>query len=182
MQHVISFNFGYNSYPVEKSKEYVINNTKLLETEVNKECSEKDQKKFGVCLVTGEKGIITRTHSRTPINKDSKILVGFQKNSGYDSYGKEQGYNAPIIKSTEFAYVTALNTLLKSKSQRILIGDASTVFWSKKPSSFESDFMFFFKEPDKDNPDAGTEKVKTLFKSVEHGTYMEDEEIIYFTF
>jgi CRISPR-associated protein Csd1 len=126
-------------------------------------------------LVTGESGVIARTHSRTSIDKDTKSLVGIQKNSGYDSYGKEQGYNAPIIQSTEFAYVTALNTLLKSKTQRILVGDASTVFWSEKQSSFESDFAFFFKEPEKDDPDAGTQRVKALFESVNSGTYIEDD-------
>ncbi|NLW90920.1 MAG: type I-C CRISPR-associated protein Cas8c/Csd1 [Syntrophomonadaceae bacterium] len=131
--------------------------------------------KVGVCLVTGETGVIARTHGRTPIDKDAKSLVGFQKNSGYDSYGKEQGYNAPIIQSTEFAYVTALNTLLKSKNQRLKIGDASTVFWSKKPSTFESAFAFFFKEPDKEDPDAGTQRVKALFESVNSGSYVEDD-------
>lgn len=135
----------------------------------------KSSEKLGVCLVTGEKGIIARTHGRTPIDKDTKNLVGFQRNSGYDSYGKEQGYNAPIIKSTEFAYVTALNTLLKSEYQRMLIGDASTVFWSEKKSSFETDFSYFFKEPDKDNPDAGTQKVKALFESTQSGSYIEDD-------
>lgn len=153
----------------ESVREFVINNLKSIGAEENNE----DQK-TGICLVTGDRGVIARTHSRTPIDKDTKCLVGFQKNSGYDSYGKEQGYNAPIIKSTEFAYVTALNTLLKSKSQRILIGDASTVFWSGKQSTFESDFSLFFKEPEKDNPDAGTERVKALFESVNNGTYMED--------
>lgn len=158
----------------EKVREFVMNNLKISEPENDIE-NEKKDKKIGICLVTGEKGIITRTHSRTPIDKDTKCLVGFQKNSGYDSYGKEQGYNAPIIKSTEFAYVTALNTLLKSKTQRILIGDASTVFWSKKRSSFESDFSFFFKEPEKDNPDAGVQKVKALYNSVNTGAYLDDD-------
>jgi len=158
----------------EKVREFVINNLKTVGTEDDTENEEKNRI-IGTCLVTGEKGIIARTHGRTPINKDTKCLVGIQRNSGYDSYGKEQGYNAPIIKSTEFAYVTALNTLLKSKSQRILVGDASTVFWSKKQSFFESDFSFFFKEPEKDNPDTRTEKVKALFESARHGTYREDD-------
>lgn len=158
----------------EKVKEYVIKHLKEDDAEIDKEDEGKEQK-YGICLVTGERGVIARTHGRTPIDKDAKILVGFQKNSGYDSYGKEQGYNAPIIKQTEFAYVTALNTLLKSKSQRILIGDATMVFWSKKPSSFESDFALFFKEPEKDNPDAGTEKVKALFESITTGAYTEDD-------
>ncbi|MFZ3173040.1 MAG: type I-C CRISPR-associated protein Cas8c/Csd1 [Carboxydocellales bacterium] len=156
----------------EKVREFVISNLKTDESDSD---AEGQGQKNGTCLVTGEKGIIARTHNRTPIDKDAKILVGFQKNSGYDSYGKEQGYNAPIIKSTEFAYVTALNTLLKSKSQRILVGDAATVFWSKKQSSFESDFSLFFKEPDKDNPDAGTERVKALFESANQGSYREDD-------
>ncbi|MFZ3101778.1 MAG: type I-C CRISPR-associated protein Cas8c/Csd1 [Desulfitobacteriaceae bacterium] len=154
-------------------QEYVRNNLKNAGTEEKNEKEEKSLK-TGICLVTGESGVLKRTHSITPIDKDTKSLVSFQKNCGYDSYGKEQGYNAPIIQSTEFAYVTALNTLLKTKSQRILIGDAATVFWSEKRSSFESDFSFFFKEPEKDDPNAGTQKVKALFESVNSGTYMED--------
>lgn len=150
----------------EKVQEYVLHGEDIDKTG-----------KSGCCLVTGEHGIIARTHNRTPINKDTKNLVGFQKNSGYDSYGKEQGYNAPIIKSTEFAYVTGLNTLLKSTTQRLQIGDSTTVFWSKQPSSFESDFAHFFKEPEKDNPDARVERVRALFEAVNSGAgYRSDDD------
>ncbi|KUO96480.1 type I-C CRISPR-associated protein Cas8c/Csd1 [Ferroacidibacillus organovorans] len=157
----------------ERVQAFVINSLRTPDVEEVTEAGESD--KLGICLVTGEWGEIARTHGRTPINKDTKCLVGFQKNSGYDSYGKEQGYNAPVVKSTEFSYVTALNTLLKSKTQRILVGDASTVFWSQSGSSFESDFSLFFSEPERDNPDSGNQKVKELFESVNSGTYMEDD-------
>jgi len=159
----------------EKVREYVRNSMLTVNSEENGQEEVQNDFKTGICLVTGEMGVIARTHGRTPINKDTKSLVGFQKNSGYDSYGKEQGYNAPVIKSSEFAYVTALNTLLKSKTQKILIGDASTVFWSGKESSFESDFFSFFQEPDKDDPDANTQRVKELFQSVNTGAYKEDD-------
>ena len=129
----------------------------------------------GVCLVTGESGIIARKHGKTPINKDCNSLIGIQKKSGYDSYGKQQGYNAPIIKSTEFAYTTALNTLIKSQSQKIQVGDSTMVFWSEKESSFESAFSAFFGEPDSDSPDNYTEKVKALFKAPMSGAYFEDD-------
>lgn len=158
----------------EKVRAFVRDNLKPVGSEENDEEADKSLK-TGICLVTGQSGVIARTHGRTSIDKDTKCLVGIQKNSGYDSYGKEQGYNAPIIKSTEFAYVTALNTLLKTKNQRILIGDASTVFWSEKASSFESDFSLFFKEPEKDDPNAGTQRVKALFESVNSGAYGEDD-------
>ncbi len=141
--------------------------------------SQEDEKqgRRGFCLVTGEQGVIVRTHNRTPIDKDTKSLIGIQRNSGYDSYGKEQGYNAPVIEPTEFAYVTALNTLLKSSNQRLQVGDATTVFWSEKETAFESDFSMFFKEPEKDNPDAKTEKVKALFEAINSGagTYRDDD-------
>ena len=158
----------------EKVREFVRDNLKPVGSEDNDEGTNQSLK-TGICLVTGQSGVIARTHSRTSIDKDTKCLVGIQRNSGYDSYGKEQGYNAPIIQSTEFAYVTALNTLLKTKNQRIQIGDASTVFWSKKESLFESDFSLLFKEPEKDDPDAGIQRVKTLFESVNSGAYGEDD-------
>jgi CRISPR-associated protein Csd1 len=63
----------------------------------------------------------------------------------------------------------------KGSRQRISIGDASTVFWSEKQTAFETDFSFFFKEPEKDNPDAGTQRVKALFESVKSGAYQEDD-------
>jgi CRISPR-associated protein Csd1 len=136
-------------------------------------------KVFGRCLVTGEFAEIARVHSDTRINKDSKKLVGFQKNSGYDSYGKEQGYNAPVGKAAEFAYTTALNTLLKSSS-RMLVGDAVIVFWSEKSSEFAEQFTNFFNEPPKDNPDRGIDAVKSLFKSLETGSlYTKDDQKFY---
>jgi CRISPR-associated protein Csd1 len=125
---------------------------------------------FGRCLITGESGEIVRTHGRTPINKDTKSLVNFQKNSGYDSYGKEQGYNAPVCKSAEFAYTTALNVLLRrDPPQKMLVGDATTVFWAEKPADLETQIVDIFGEPPKDDPDRGVNAVKSLFRAVEMG-------------
>ncbi|GHV69295.1 type I-C CRISPR-associated protein Cas8c/Csd1 [Spirochaetia bacterium] len=129
----------------------------------------------GVCIVTGERGKIKRTHGKTFISADANSLISFQKNSGYDSYGKEQGYNAPIIESTEFAYTTALNTLLKTPAQNMNIGGAKTVFWSAKPTEFENDFSVFLSEPPKDDPAINSDDVKALFESIENGAYVKKE-------
>ena len=127
---------------------------------------------FGLCLITGEHGDIARTHARTPISKDTKSLVAFQRNSGYDSYGKEWCFNAPVCKSAEFAYTTGLNTLLKSRRQRIQVGDAAAVFWSGKKSAFEDDAFLFFAEPPKDDPDRNTEAVQAIYASIWNGAYV----------
>lgn len=128
----------------------------------------------GRCLITGEIDEIVRVHSDTRISKDSKKLVGFQKNSGYDSYGKEQGYNAPVGKKAEFAYTTALNTLLNSRS-KMWVGDTVAVFWSQRDSTFEEHFSLLFKEPKNDNPDEGVEAVRSLYKSIKNGVFHSDK-------
>ena len=126
----------------------------------------------GCCLITGEFDKIARTISDTPITKDSKKLISFQKNSGYDSYGKEQCYNAPIGIKSAFAYTTALNQLLgKDSTQRIQVGDASTVFWASKESNLEKELPSLFSEPPKDDPDKNTRAVADLLNSVQTGTY-----------
>lgn len=135
---------------------------------------ESSVKPYGRCLVTGETDEIVRVHSDTRISKDAKKLVGFQKNSGYDSYGKEQGFNAPVGKSAEFAYTTALNTLLKSTS-RMLIGDAVTLTWSERSTDLENQIIAFFSEPPKDDPDRGVRAVKSLYSSIENGSFLTDE-------
>jgi len=174
----MSFRLVTDKYPVpcrEKVLEYVRKLQKSSEEGENNPQPDKI-KKYGHCLVTGEYGETARTHGRTPIDKDTKSLVGIQRNCGYDSYGKEQGYNAPIIKSTEFAYTTALNSLLKSKAQRLQIGDATTVFWSKRETHFEEIFSCFFKEPEKDDPDKNAHIIKSFFQSVKTGVYLKDGE------
>ena len=97
------------------------------------------EKVIAFCPVSEDIGPIARTHPRTPIRnaKTNAKLVSFQKHKGFDSYGKEQGSNAPIGKRAAFAYTTALNHLLYSP-QYLQIGDASAVFWAAADSRMES--------------------------------------------
>jgi len=143
---------------------------------VKNEVFEGDDSKFGVCLISGETGPIARIHNKTPINRDNNSLISFQVDCGYDSYGKEQGNNAPISKSSEYAYVTALNTLLKSKRQRFSIGDGIYVCWSADKTNFETEFLKFFDDPQtRDNPDLFSDNVKALFRSIDSGVFVLDE-------
>lgn len=137
------------------------------------------KEKKDICLVSGERDKIAELH--IPI----KNIYGAQSSGAnivsfnlepFRSFNKKQGENSPVGESSMFAYTTALNTLLsRQSSQHLLIGDASTVFWSAKKTQFESDFAFFFKEPDKDNPEAGTQKIKNLFEAPMTGGYLDDD-------
>ncbi|MDD4592096.1 MAG: type I-C CRISPR-associated protein Cas8c/Csd1 [Parabacteroides sp.] len=169
----ISFCIPQTNLPIVFNSPVVAN--ALQQKMYSKEASDP----IGICLVTGEKDVaIELTH---PVTKGvwgaqsaGACIVSFNKDA-FNSYGKTQSINAPVSKVVASQYGKALNTLLDSPQQCMHIGDASTVFWAEKQSIFESDFSFFFKEPEKDQPDAGVEKVKTLFESINNGAYLADE-------
>jgi CRISPR-associated protein Csd1 len=67
------------------------------------------------------------------------VLVGFNEDA-FTSYGKSQSYNAPLGEDEAFKYCTSLNRLLADQRRRAMIGDATVVFWSAKPTPFEDTF------------------------------------------
>ena len=133
----------------------------------------------GVCLVTGRRAIIARTHHKVVgvmgTDKNRGSLISFNWNAA-ESFGRTQSYNSPVGQEAEFAYTTALNTLLsKDSRQRIQVGDATVVFWASREAALENDFADIFDEPPKDDPDRNTEAVERLLLSVRTGAYLPDE-------
>lgn len=171
------------SFRVPQTNSKIVFNSPVVANALKRVCcpdkEEFDTSVIGTCLVTGEKDVVIElTHPVTKgvwgAQSSGACIVSFNKDA-FNSYNKTQSLNAPVSKIVASQYGKALNTLLDSPRQCVHIGDASTVFWSEKQSSFESDFSFFFKKPDKDNPDEGIQKVKALFKSVNNGAYMDDD-------
>lgn len=101
-------------------------------------------KALGQCLVTGRIGPLDPTHPKIRGVKDAQgtgaALVSFNAHA-FESYGKEQSYNAPVSEAAAFNYTTALNDLLRPGSrQKVQIGDATTVFWTERKTDSE-DFL-----------------------------------------
>ena len=129
-----------------------------------------DEQKF-VCLITGEKTVPVMTHGGFSIGRNAGVkLVSFQPSSGYDSYYKKQGENAPVSLYAELAYTSALSSLLSSKTNRAGIGGMQIVFWSdSEQSEIENAFGSLFGIPSKDNPDQWVNSISSLYKSVFSG-------------
>lgn len=135
-----------------------------------------------ICLVTGEKAEIARIHSKTPLPGSTfSSLISFQKGSGFDSYGKEQAYNAPISIGAEFAYTTALNRMLgKESHNKFSIGTRTFIFWASSASDAakateESIFAFFGHTEDNDDPNRRIELVRQTFMSIYKGNLSSDK-------
>lgn len=139
--------------------------------------TEDNDREEQICLVSGARGhaVETTTATMIPGSQATAKLVAFQVKSGYDSYGKEKGANAPISEKAEFAYTTALNHLLASDSRnKFLVGNRTFLFWASKDDEAgrqaeESIFsMLGFSDPE-DNPDRRIEQVRKVFKSIYSG-------------
>jgi len=122
----------------------------------------------GQCLITGEQDAIQRLH---PVIKgvwgaqsSGANIVSFNLQA-FNSFGRDQGFNAPMGQQGVFGYTSALNHLLRPGSrQRLQVGDASTVFWAGREHVFEDDFLDFL-EINHDDPDRNTEAVRSLYGS-----------------
>lgn len=112
---------------------------------------EKEIHPEGLCFVDGHKHKIQAQYAQFKFGSGASI-VSFNENA-YESYGKKRGANAPIGVKTEFKSSTALKHLLRSKNQRLKVGDATTVFWTEQESALES-FMGHILNPLPDSADA----------------------------
>ncbi len=162
------------SFLIEGDTEIVASKRELI----NLECSGNDVD-GGVCLVMGSHSKTVEVTTATMIqgSQATAKLVAFQVNSGYDSYGKSKGHNAPISEEAEFAYTTALNHLLCSGSHnKFIIGSRTFLFWASSNSevaklSEDSLFALFGRtEEDNDNPNRRIELVRRTFISIYNGT------------
>ena len=131
------------------------------------------------CLVTGEYDEIERLHTAIKgvwgAQSSGANIVSFNLDA-FNSFGKAQGANAPVGKRAAFGYTTALNHLLrKDSTQRLQVGDSSTVFWADKPTALESNIVNIFSEAPKDDPDRNVRAVASLYKSIDNGLLEKDE-------
>ena len=121
------------------------------------------------CLITGETDVPVRLHAAIKgvrgANTTGANIVSFNL-PAFASHGKEQSYNAPVGRAAEFAYTTAVNTLLgRDSKHRLSVGDATAVFWAERRHEIEDVFADFFGEQPGDAPSQDLRQVVALYRS-----------------
>lgn len=154
-----------------------------LANEVAESSGNEVREKQAICIITGKDCDPVESSSPTPIpgSQATARLVSFQVNSGYDSYGKQKGQNAPISKEAEAAYTTALNQLLgKGSRNKFIIGNRTFVFWGSSNSEASlmlenaltkelNGFGYDQDETEEDDPNERVETVIKTFQSIYSG-------------
>ena len=127
--------------------------------------SESGEERIGICLVTGKKEEISRIHKTIKgvpgAQSSGAALVSFNA-PAFESYGKEQSYNAPVGKYAEFAYTTALNYLLNQREYTFQLGDSMILSWAQGAQTEYQAAFFEFADPKPDNQ----EEIKEIFQNL----------------
>lgn len=130
----------------------------------------------GTCLVTGKKGEISRIHKSIKgvpgAQSSGAALVSFNA-PAFESYGKEQSYNAPVGKYAEFAYTTALNYLLAQREYTFPLGDSMVVYWAESAKKEYQDIFSYFIAPTIDNQKV----IRDVFEKVKKSEYFNINDI-----
>jgi CRISPR-associated protein Csd1 len=142
---------GFGIFALQGEKLPIHETARIKEWWIEKqECDESGKIETAQCLLSGEVAPIARLHPKikgvTGAQAAGASLVSFNA-SAYESYLKDQSYNAPVSEAAAFQYGTALNSLLTgphSHKHRIRIGDTTTVFWTDKPTIVEDIFADIF--------------------------------------
>ena len=170
----LSKKYSIFSFRIEGDLKIVAEKKELLQLENGQD----EANVTHLCLVSGKHGPSVETTTATMIPGSQAIakLVSFQVNSGYDSYGKTKCGNAPISEEAEFAYTTALNSMLQKGSRnKFMLGSRTFVFWASNnnEASMETEESLFdllgFSEDANDDPNANLMKVRKVFESIYSG-------------
>ena len=149
---------------------------KELWNEKQNSCDGEEGGKTGICLVTGKKAEISRIHRTIKgvpgAQSSGAALVSFNA-PAFESYGKEQSYNAPVGKYAEFAYTTALNYLLSQKNYTFQLGDTMVVYWAENGQKAYQDVFSFALVPTVDN----RETIREIFDCIKKDQPIKVEDI-----
>ena len=130
----------------------------------------------GICLATGEKTEIARIHRGIKgvpgAQTSGAALVSFNA-PAFESYGKEQSYNAPVGKNAEFAYTTALNYLLSNRDKIFQLGDSMVVYWAENGMEEYQKTFSFVMNPHVDNE----EQLQRIFDSLKKSRYVDVDNV-----
>ncbi len=129
-----------------------------------------DKGERGVSLISGAEDELARLHPLiggiSGANTMGAAIVSFNLDA-FESYGREQSYNAPVGVRDAFRYTTALNRLLADSTRRVRIGDATVVFWSDRASEAEDFFAHVIDESAEDKTMA--DRVSAFLKAARQG-------------
>ncbi len=129
-----------------------------------------------LCMVSGEMDEIARIHTSIKgvpgAQSSGAALVSFNA-PAFESYGKEQSFNASVGRKAMYAYTAALNYLLQDDKHRSIVGDTAVVYWAENG---QTEYQDVFAEAM--DPKSGAEDVlNDVFQRLQRKAAVDTEDV-----
>jgi CRISPR-associated protein Csd1 len=169
---------GFGVFQISGKTSYLHESRAITKWWNEQDVGEKKSQK-GFCLVTGQTAPLAQLHD--PAIKGvagaqsmGAKLVSFNLNA-FTSLAKDQGLNSPVSEAAAFAYCNALNYLLANRSRRFRIGDATTVFWTDRPTPAEDLLPWMMSGPPEAEDSEAKARLQHILGKVAEGTLATDD-------
>lgn len=132
-----------------------------------------------ICSITGKRSMIEVTHPKIKGAGGQSAgtnLVSFNVESS-ESFGKKQGFNAPISVYAAHAYTSALNYLVSDKKHCQRLGDTVIVYWAETGETQYQDLFSIFW--DENNRNITDNELSDILESLCSGNQIKwDDELL----
>ena len=147
-------NFG--TFSIQGKTGYVFETPAVKEACLREELGTDSSAPRGTCLITGESDVPLVSTVETKVKLAGTSVGGGAIASfnapAYESYGKEQTYNAPLSEEAAFKAHNSLNLLISDPRYHFKLADTTVVFWTGKKTRTEGFLSWVVNPPTVSGP------------------------------
>lgn len=160
------FGDNFGTFAIQGKPGYVYESSVVMEAALREMLETDPKAPRGTCLITG------KTDEPLVAIVETKVkLAGTSVGGGaiatfnapaYESYGKEQTFNAPLSEAAAFKAYNALNLLISDSRHHFKLADTTVVFWTEKKTQTENLLSWIVNPPTTDESAMDTALVQRI--------------------
>ena len=136
------FGDNFGTFAIQGRSGYVYETPVVLEAALREVLETNQKAPRGMCLITGntDEPLVATVETKVKLAGTSVgggSIASFNA-PAYESYGKEQTYNAPLSEDAAFKAYNALNLLITDSRYHFKLADTTVVFWTEKKTQTEN--------------------------------------------
>lgn len=167
------FGDNFGTFAIQGRPGYVYQTPAVMEAALRESLETDPGAPRGTCLITGktDQPLVSTVETKVKLAGTSVgggAIASFNA-PAYESYGKEQTYNAPLSLEASFKAHNALNLLIADTRYHFKLADTTVVFWTGRKTVTENLLAWICSPPPADGPSvdaALAQQLKTFWKIV----------------
>ncbi len=168
------FGDNFGTFAIQGQTGYVYEAQPIMEAALREMLETDPKTPHGTCLITGapDEPLVATVETKVKLAGTSVgggAIASFNA-PAYESYGKEQTYNAPLSETAAFKAHNALNLLISDPRYHFKLADTTVVFWTEKKTQTENLLSWIINPPQNNDisalDQALTQRIQSFWRIV----------------